>query len=97
MVSIWQIARYGQKYQDWSDIYQNRNEQRMKANFLLKYKVYPKSIKTEAVFTRQKWTMTETLIFSKHKSELKSSYDDISAVMTFFTHGIQVLQHWWTG
>ena len=43
------VSKY---YQDWSCIYQNRNEQWMKHSFLSKYKVCPNSIKTEAVSTK---------------------------------------------
>ena len=40
------------KYRDWSCIYQDRNEQRMKRWFSLKFELSWKSIETEAVFTK---------------------------------------------
>ena len=40
------------KYQDWSCIHRDRNEQWMKHWFSSKYKVCSNSIKTEAVFTK---------------------------------------------
>ena len=40
------------KYQDWSCIYQERNEQWMKRWFSSKYELCWKSIRTEAVFTK---------------------------------------------
>ena len=57
------------KYQDWSCIYQDRNELWMKHSFSLKYMVCSKSVKTEAVFTKaeinNEWNIHYALKVSK--------------------------------
>ena len=52
LIKLSKIRCVSKKYRDWSCIYYGRNEQWMKRSFSSKYDVCPKSIDTEAVFTK---------------------------------------------